>query len=423
MKSELLQTTRQYRCIDEHLADATMVAIRAKFDLLLESGAQIRDLPDGMIAAGQYLDRFEFEQRGLFGTAAAILVISNTSEIGDSFRQLQALVDYLRHREVVEPRLAADPDEAIEVSRRIAVERLDTFKSADLVFALSRVPVTVVGRDVHLRELIRRIQAARLAPGGWGTRLGTGTGSFDPLATAHVLRALSAASEPVKDNDVEALIRHLQSAPAEENPYARIFALTVIATIRRKSHRVFLHEEHRKLVATLRTQMSSPVEANYEYTAGRRQYYVRIPWQLYLIELTLRLFPSTRFFSFLWQQPLLKIAKAVKSPQGFTYPSSGDAQSTRTHGITCELMRLVSVSLDTAPRMRAVGTTINAATRLAYARVTTVVLWLTAAVIIGWTTVTWALRSQHSASELAPNFIATAVVLVLQFALTRLRRR
>ena len=44
-----------------------------KFDLLLESGAQIRDLPDGMIAAGQYLNRFEFEQRGLFGTAAAIL--------------------------------------------------------------------------------------------------------------------------------------------------------------------------------------------------------------------------------------------------------------------------------------------------------------------------------------------------------------
>lgn len=423
MKSELLRTTRRYRCIDEDLADATMSSIRSRFDLLLEGGAQIRGLPDGMIAAGQYLNRFDFEQRGLFGTAAAVLVLSCTPDSNDGLRKLQELVDYLRHREDIEPGLATDPEEAIEISRRIAVERLDTFKAADVVFALSRVPVTVLGRDVHLRELIQRIEAARLSGGGWGTRLDTDVSSFDPLATAHVLRALAAASVPAKESDVEALIQHLRTGSGTESPYGRIFALTVVAAIRLKTQRAFLKEEHRRLVATLRTQMSSPAEANYEYTVGRRQYYVRIPWQLYLIELTLRLFPSTKFFSFLWQQPLLAAAKLIESPVGFTYPSSGEAQSTRTHGITCELMRLISVSLATAPRMRAVGTTINTATQLAYSRVTSVALWLAAAVIVGYTSVAWALSSQHTATELAPNFIAAAVLVLLQVVRARIRKQ
>jgi hypothetical protein len=280
----------------------------------------------------------------------------------------------------------------------------------------------VLGRDTHLQELIQRIVAARLIGGGWGTRLDTGVSSFDPLATAHVLRALSAAAVPANENDVEALVRHLQTASTHENPYARIFALTVVATTKLKAHRGFLKEEHRRLAATLRAQLASPAEANYEYTVGRRQYYVRIPWQLHLIELTLRLFPSTKFFAFPWQQPLLMAAKLINSPQGFTYPSSGDAQSTRTHGITCELMRLISASLDAAPRRRAVGTAINTATQVAYSRVTNVVLWLVAAVIIGYTSLTWALSSQHSALELAPNFIATAALVLLQIALARIRK-
>ncbi|WP_328443986.1 hypothetical protein [Amycolatopsis sp. NBC_00438] len=421
MKSELLPTTKHYRCVDEALADSTISAIRRKFDSVLESGVQRRGLPDDMLAAGQYLDRFEFEQRGLFGTAAAILVISSTPHVDNGVQKLQSLVNYLRHRETLEPNLAQDPEEAIETSRRIAVERLDTFKTADVVFALSRVPVIVLGRDTHLQALIQRVIAARLSGGGWATRLDN-TGSFDPLATAHTLRALTAASVPVNENDVAALLRHLDSSSIDENPYARIFALTVIATIRLKTRREFLEEEHRRLVGTLRTQMSSPAEANYEYTAGRRQYYVRIPWQLYLIELTLRLFPSTKFFSFLWQQHLLMTTKMIDSPTGFTYRSSGEAQSTRTHGITCELMRLISASLDAAPRMRFVGTTINTATRVAYSRVTNFVLWLAAAAMIGYTVLTWALSNQHSVLELAPNFLATMVLVLLQVALARIRK-
>ncbi|HEY3470019.1 MAG TPA: hypothetical protein VGL47_33145, partial [Amycolatopsis sp.] len=137
----------------------------------------------------------------------------------------------------------------------------------------------------------------------------------------------------------------------------------------------------------------------------------------------LRLYPSTKFFSFLWQQPLLAAAKLIESPVGFTYPSSGDAQSTRTHGITCELMRLTSVSLATAPRMRAVGTTINTVTQLAYSSLANRVLWLAAAVLVGYTCVAWLLSSQHAATELAPNFIATAVLVLIQVALARIRRQ
>jgi hypothetical protein len=147
---------------------------------------------------------------------------------------------------------------------------------------------------------------------------------------------LNAASVPIGDGDIETLIEFLRMDDGRSaNPYVKCFVLLVLATIDLKSHRTIVHAEAKKLEKALRDQLDRPSEANYEYTMGNRQYYVRVPWQLYLVELMLRLHPSTIFFYAIWQKGLLLIAGAINSPEGFAYASSGLAQYCRYHSYVC----------------------------------------------------------------------------------------
>ncbi|MFD9702392.1 hypothetical protein [Lentzea sp. NPDC059081] len=418
----LLPAVRQYRCVDEDLVGISMEAVKRRFEVLLAAGAQARKLPGSLVAAGQYLDRHDFEQRGLFGTAAAILVFAQAGRDEKSIETIQVLVDYLHDRADLEPRLAASAEEAIEISRRIEVEKLDTFKTADLVFALSFVPAAVSRRDELLRSLTRRIEQARLPQGGWATRLQE-SGEFDPLATAHVVRAIRAASVPVRPADMDALLKSVVGGEqAGTDRYVRCFALLTLTYCDAKVHRAAVENEFKRLTRELHADLGVLVEANYEYTVGKRQYYVRIPWQLYLVELTVRLHPTTRFFHSYVQDHLLRVIAAVDSADGFRYPASGSALSTRTYGTVCNLLNEIQQRLSSVPRMRMASQLINNVTRFAYSRTAAIVLWLSTGAVVAITTAQWWLDDSSSAKELTPNFLATFVLVAGQVALSRLRR-
>ncbi|GLY53063.1 hypothetical protein [Lentzea sp. NBRC 102530] len=422
MSTRLLPAVRAYRCVDEDLVRISLSAVRRRFEVLLAVGVQAKQLPGQLIAAGQYLDRHGFDQRGLFGTAAAILVLAQAGQDEKSIETIQALVDYLHDRAELEPRLAASPEEAVEISRRIEVEQLDTFKTADLVFALSFVPAVVSRRDELLRSLTRRIDQARLPQGGWATRL-DGSGEFNALATAHVLRAIRAAAVPVRSGDTDALVESVLGGEARDlDKYVRCFALLALTYCDIKEHRSAIEHEFRRLTRELRADLGVLAEANYEYTAGRRQYYVRIPWQLYLVELTVRLHPTGRFFHSYVQDHLLQVVDAVTSPEGFRYPASGSAQSTRTYGTVCNLLHEIHQRLTSVPRMRMASRTINSVTRFAYSKAAATALWLSISAVVVITTVQWWLDDKSSAAELTPNFLATFVLVLGQIALNRVRR-
>ncbi|WP_030467193.1 hypothetical protein [Lentzea aerocolonigenes] len=408
--------------MDEDLVRISLAAVKRRFEVLLAVGAQAKRLPGPLMAAGQYLDRHDFEQRGLFGTAAAILVFAQAGQDEKSIETIQVLVDYLHDRACLEPRLAASAEESIEISRRIEVEKLDTFKTADLVFALSFVPAAVSRRDELLRSLTRRIEQARLPQGGWATRLEE-SGAFDPLATAHVVRAIRAAAVPVRAADTDALFEAaLGGETRDTDKYVRCFALLALTYCDADVHRPAIENEFKRLTRELRADLGVFAEANYEYTVGKRQYYVRIPWQLYLVELTVRLHPTSRFFHSYVQDHLLRVIAAVNSPDGFRYPASGSALSTRTYGTVCNLFHEIRGRLSSVPRMRMASQLINNATRFAYSRTAAIVLWLLISAVVVITTVQWWADDRSSAAELTPNFLATFVLVLGQIALNRFRR-
>jgi hypothetical protein len=290
------------------------------------------------------------------------------------------------------------------------------------VFALSFVPAAVSRRDELLRSLTRRIEQARLPQGGWATRLEE-SGAFDPLATAHVVRAIRAAAVPVRAADTDALFEAaLGGETRDTDKYVRCFALLALTYCDAGVRRPVIENEFKRLTRELRADLGVFAEANYEYTVGKRQYYVRIPWQLYLVELTVRLHPTSRFFHSYVQDHLLRVIAAVDSPDGFRYPASGSALSTRTYGTVCNLFREIRDRLSSVPRMRMASQLINNVTRLAYSRTAAIVLWLLISAVVVITTAQWWADDRSSAAELTPNFLATFVLVLGQIALNRFRR-
>ena len=141
---------------DVRLIDECISRVRDRFELLLTRGSQVACLPTGTLAAGQYLDQLQFVQRGLFGTAAALLVFSRSAPDTDRLRVIDALIQYLLERPAIEESLA-DADELPVVRARLGVEACDTFKTADVVYALSMAPPAAAGRDRLIGRLLARI--------------------------------------------------------------------------------------------------------------------------------------------------------------------------------------------------------------------------------------------------------------------------
>jgi hypothetical protein len=422
VKPFILPGPRVYGCIDEQLLDNTFNKIFERFQILLTAGHQLRDLGGRMKAAGQYLNQFDFAQRGLFGTAAALYVVSQVRPDSQSVGLAQAMVDYLRARHDLEPALATTSQARAEIERRIAVEELDSFKTADLIYALAHVSHLVRERDVHLRLLTGKVLHARLPAGGWGTRLDQAE-EFDPLATAHLVLALHKAGSPVDPLDLQRLRDHLEhSDTSASGPFVRSFVTLVLARIDLRANRPLIAREFKGLAHRFRADLGGSTEANYEYTADRRQYYVRIPWQLYLLEICLRLYPTTVFFTWTWQRPLLAVAAAVSSSDGFVYPASGSAQSTRTNAIVCDLFLQIRDVLATAPRVRLVSQSVNYVTRVAYSRMASFVCGMLAIALIIYTIMVWLGAPGHSVGELTPNFISAGILLIAQVGLRRFRR-
>ncbi|MFC5288094.1 hypothetical protein ACFPM7_13625 [Actinokineospora guangxiensis] len=418
MSPLILPANKVYRCVDDELATITMARIREKFATLLSTGAQSGALPDGLLAAGQYLDQPDFDQRGLFGTAAAILVHAGGRPDDASLKAARALIEYLRARPEVEPALARDEHDRADMRRKIRLERIDTFKTADVVYALSFVPAIVSGKDALLRELVDRVQAARLPAGGWATQLAADR-THDPFATAHVLRALHAVGAPMDPVDVRTLVDAL-ATPGD--PYARTFLMSVLLDIGGGEHTELVRAEFARVVGQLREQCGTYAEANFEYTIGKRQYYVRVPWQLYLIQVVLGLSSGLAFFSAFWQKQLLGVVERINSPEGFVYAQSGHAQSTRTYGIVFDLMRRVAQRCRSATWFNAAGGFINRVTRVADSGVTQALVVVAGIAVVVVTTVRWFGDDGADAGELAPNFLAAAVVALLQWGLLRAKR-
>lgn len=329
MPPVLLPSTSYYVSVDRRVLQEAMLRIEEQFRDLLENGAQAQGVPAGVFAAGQHLNPYSMNQRGLYGTAAALLVLSRSRPSPQRISFIEGLIKYVNERPVVENELAETDEDVAMLSARFAIEWRQAFKCSELIYALAAAPPAVTGREALLNMLLSHLGACRHESGGWSADLDPAR-DRDPMATASVVRAFHAAGIPVNSADLDA-VRADAADQAAANPYVRSFCLLVLLEVEGADRPVI--DLWNGLLDVLRPQLRDRTEANYEYMLGNRQYYVRIPWQLYLIEGATICRPLSVLLTSEIRAALLDAIQAIGTNEGYVYQAFGHMKSTRTYSI------------------------------------------------------------------------------------------
>jgi len=409
---------REYACVDAVVAFEAMNLIREKFRVLLVAGAQVRDLPSDMRAAGQHLDRYEFPQRGIFGTAAAIRVMGDSLGSDDNESLLNALIKYADERSDVEIPLVGGA-EAEGIRFRLLVEVDDTFKMADLAYSLAKVTRLASGRDLLLRKLVDRIEKGRRGNGGWAVDL-SGRGGSDLLATAHAVRALHTAGRAIAGRDVVVLEQGLTGRDASD--YVASFVLLVLLMVRRDGLTGRERGWVTELWERLAPETTKSSEANYDYQIGSRTYYVRVPWQVYLLSCALIAQPATRFLAWRRQRLVLAAFEALASTKGFVYPLSGATPSTRTYAVLYDFFDETRLAFARIPLLGVLSRSMNIVTRIVYGRTAGIAAGVASLIFTVVAVRVWLTSGQGSIGDVATNIVAAAVLALFGLAVGRVRR-
>ncbi|MEX0715160.1 MAG: hypothetical protein WD066_01165 [Planctomycetaceae bacterium] len=262
-------------------------------------GAQTAALSDTDAAAcGQFIGEkaLRLQQRGLHGTAAALRVLSRESASPEQSRLLERLVRYVFDRQKIEVKATGRID-----SKEPEIDSQNVIKQSELLHALSRVP-TAISQVGELRDdLVQRLQGGIIQQKGWSYFLDRPTDSPDLLPTAYAILALSSAHEDVS-RPTSYLLNQLKQAsgtrkPVEVNADISIRVACLYSLAFREGGDAPESTDEATLCALFDPMWNSlerllrdeNIEQNVEYWRDDRTFYVRVPWQLYLLALAARL--------------------------------------------------------------------------------------------------------------------------------------
>ena len=403
--------------ISRELLTSAKREIRRRISLRLQEEAT--RVPANSLASGQYLDHPDFVQRGLYGTAAAIRVLAERATSDPiATDQVGKLLVYVVNRSQVER--AAVPAALYRdlIARRIRLQRSDVFRMADVGFALAFVSPAIPLRSEALNIVQRALSEAKNQPSGFA--VGTEGGESNSLATGHALRCLAANNLPTQEEDWRYLREYLNSG---DDPYVKCFVLYVLSAYGDGTDRKQLQYSYRRLFNLLSAEFAGQAEANHEYTRHGAQDYVRVPWQIYMIQACAKLFPLTRFNSFVLQRKIASMATYISSPAGFKYEASGRYLSTRTYSCVWQAFsEIVQFNL-TSPMPRFVVGTVALVTRVLSSRLLNAVLYLLIAVIAAISLFFWLRSPSRSIGDLAPNLLTEVLLVLLVRASIQVRRQ
>lgn len=402
--------------ITRELLTNAKAEIERRIELRLQEEAG--RIPANFLASGQYLDHPDFEQRGLYGTAAAIRVLAGRATSDPHVaEQVGKLLSYVINRSQAE-RAAVSPAVYRDlIARRIRLQRSDVFRMADVGFAVAHVSPAVPQRTEALTLVQRTLSEARNQPRGFA--VGAEGGETNPLATAHALRCLAANNLPTEEEDWRYLREYLQSG---DDVYIRCFVLYVLSIYDTHAERKILQSSYKALFDLLSREFNAQTEANHEYTRYGAQDYVRIPWQIYLVQACAKLYPLTRFNNFAIQRKITSVATQISSATGYRYNASGKYLSTRTYACAWQAFtELVDFNL-TAPMPRLVARSVTGGTRLLSSRVSNAVLYTLMIAVAVISLVFWLRSKTHSIGDLAPNLLTELLLVLLVGASVRVRR-
>jgi hypothetical protein len=414
-----LPTENFYVSVDGKVLNWAMNRIEEQFRDLLENGTQAVGIPQGFYAAGQHLNPYSLNQRGFYGTAAALLAMSRSRPSPNRIGIIEGLIKYINDRPALEQGLADTEEDRAMLPARLILDWKMAFKCADLLYALAATPPAVAGRETLLQDVLGRLHSGHRKAGGWAVDLDPGR-DRDPLATACVIRSLHAAGVNVEPSDLD-LVRGDAMTVGSASPYVRCLCLLVLLEVGGGDDSTT--KIWNDLLDTLRSELHDRTEANYEFTIGNRQYYVRVPWQLYLIASASICKPTSLIFTSDVRRALLDCVQAIDSPEGYVYTAFGHMKSTRTYSILMDTLWRVSKQLQTSKTLARISLVANWAIRIIYSRISawTALFAALALAVVGL--YAWLSESSSRLNAVGPELAAAVLLGLISFLLSRVRTR
>lgn len=307
------------------------------------NGRQSKVLPADQLACGQFIGEGarELEQKGLHGTAAALLVLarSNRENSQDAVARLVNWIKAYREENAEDVR-----------DDKILQDRKNIIKTSEILFSLSNVGGGINVED-YKQQLAKTLINAKVERSGWSYFAGQGN-SYEIIPTAYAVGALAHFGEvqeleyPVRSlaDDLRADIEaEEQRNPADYSAY--ILILYVLSSLPKNIRDEYADACERAVAHywdRLRSLFDSDLEQNIEYwhkeTAENK--YVRIPWQLYYVCASARIRPNFVFANFRANTRIENVVNKVLS-NGFVYPHSGHLISSRTYSIIYDTLGCV----------------------------------------------------------------------------------
>jgi hypothetical protein len=272
--------------------DKTLRNLGDAFLNCYESGHQARDLaPINAGAFGQSLDQPASSHRGLHGTAAGLRVLASLDR-PDARRATQQIVHYLAHRVDLERTVGSGEARDDNVKKALLDEH-NVIKASEVLYALRFVDARVQERNALAERIATRLQDGIIGSTGWSYFLDD-QGSAQLLPTAYAVRALDAHGYDVRQ-PVQHLMRQLASEAGRQTDtsvqVACIWVLSFRSTRPTGADEAKLKAWLTRLWRRLEPLLAQDLETNIEYSRRNANYYVRVPWQLYLICTAARLDP------------------------------------------------------------------------------------------------------------------------------------
>lgn len=385
-------------------------------------GEQSTTLPTGAKACGQFLQFRNSPHRGIYGTAAAIRVLAK-DERQEARDLLPELIKYIEERRPLEEALLPARDKRrSRLNEQILRDEENVIKLSELLYALALIPNA---RTEHLANAIaQRLKQGKIDKRGWGYFLDQRLGDPQLLPTAHAVRALATHGHDVKD-EVHYLLDALNTPAASQSSLrtdisVRVFCLYVLTFSpgNLAEREEDLPRAFRPMWRSLEALLNDDIEQNVEYARKEVHYYVRVPWQLYLLALACKLSPLRAFASHAAQSRLDAIVSAVNTQEGFLYPHSGEWVSSRTNAILYDVFQIIEDQLPRSSALLLPALAVDRARKALNSTLATVIGYSLATTLIVASLYQFK-KQAGGLKELAPNFLSWIILLLLTARKTR----
>jgi hypothetical protein len=403
--------------INEETLTQAQDKIKKMFLEQVQKGNQSKSLNNSnLLACGQFLNYLESNQRGLHGTAAALRVVSHY-ERGDTCKNaVKSLLEYAKSFVEIEKQ----QDSINEQSAMIDDNNI--IKKAELLYSLSFIKSGTADCDDLIKKIAKELKDNQINNDSWTFFVNTENKEADIIPTSMSVLALHAnncdgykTGRTFLLNEINKIIKEKIKDP---ETFSKIVLALYVLVFTTNGERELKENEHeyknilKKIWSSNFAFMNSDIEQNIEYPYNTRHFYVRIPWQIYLLAISNRLsyWYSSKVSYFSRLHSILEQTNVG----GFKYLYSGKHISSRTNAIVFDVLEHIKKS----NKYSLITNFLNFYDKILNFLKGSVVKWCfnaLAIIIIVYSTYQWINASDSSIKDFAPEFIACFVIFLFNF--------